>query len=84
MERCEQVCIEGIPQAKFGRSAATKERPHVQAVTAFGGSCQTKQLTRVEVVQDPAVGLRFCVVKLVDDDDSVGTCGDVGDAVSRQ
>ena len=70
MEGAKEVVLECLPQSHLRCDAAIKKLVlDVASVHSLGSGCQSQELKRLEVVNDPAVGRCYAVVELVDDDD---------------
>jgi hypothetical protein len=68
MERHQQVGGQRVPERQLVRRPVAEERPHVHAVGALRRGRQAEKFLRPQVVEQPPVGRRLCVVELVDHD----------------
>src|SRR5690606_38550959 len=68
VERCQELALEGVPEAKLGRHVATEVAEEGLAVVSLRRRREADQLVRLQDRYDRLIGGRRQVMALVDDD----------------
>ena len=68
-KRREAMLVDRIPEAELRRDPITEPAQHRQTVAPLGRGGEAEELPRRHMLEQPPVGRRCRVVKLVDDDD---------------